>query len=215
VPDNGVAGGFKSTASTVPATRRVWLLTDLDGDGRDDLIQTANPLAITPTTFLNGTTAVWRVWFNQLGPTALFSTTPTQWVVPASSFATPFSATAPNFWQLMDLDGDAVKELVQTADPAHGAAVHHARQARRPGACTSRPVERASRATATPWTIPTGPMPEGFRSISGASWSVLDVTGDGLPDLVQFQDPATGVRPSATRAARSGGSTPASETATR
>ncbi len=192
VPDNGVAGGFKSTASTVPATRRVWLLADLDGDGRDDLIQTANPLAITPTTFLNGTTAVWRVWFNQLGPTALFSTTSTQWVVPASTFATPFSATAPNFWQLMDLDGDVVKELVQTADPLTG------RPFTTPGNPASWRVYFATgrtgfSATATSWTIPVGPMPEGFRSISGASWSVLDVTGDGLPDLVQFQDPATGV----------------------
>ncbi|MER2560781.1 MAG: hypothetical protein ABTQ32_08685 [Myxococcaceae bacterium] len=46
--------------------------------------------------------------------------------------------------------------------------------------------------TGTPWTIPTGPAPDGFRSVSGTSWAVLDVTGDGLPDLVQFQDPATG-----------------------
>lgn len=192
IPDNGVAGGFKSTSSNVSATRRVWLLTDLDGDGRDDLIQTANPAAMTLTTFLNGTTPTWRVWFNQLGPTTLFATTPTQWSVPATSFATPFNATTPNFWQLMDLDGDGMKELVQTADPLTG----------RPfttgigGAASWRVYFATARSgfstTGTPWTIPTGPAPDGFRSVSGTSWAVLDVTGDGLPDLVQFQDPATG-----------------------
>lgn len=192
VPDNGVAGGFKSTTSIVPTTRRVWLLSDLDGDGRDDLIQTANPLALTTTTFLNGTTPTWKVWFNAFSATSLFAAVPTQWTVPAAMFATPFSATAPNFWQLMDLDGDGVQELVQTADPATG----------RPFTTTpSGPSWRVYFATgragfstiATLWPVPVGPTPDGFRSVSGTSWAVTDMTGDGLPDLVQFQDPATGL----------------------
>jgi hypothetical protein len=32
---------------------------------------------------------------------------------------------------------------------------------------------------------------DGFRSITGTQWATLDLTGDGLVDLVQFRDVTT------------------------
>jgi hypothetical protein len=193
VPDNGVAGGFKSATSFATATRRVWLLADLNGDGRSDLVQTMNPAgATTGEPFLNGATPFWKVWLNVYGTGArdtLYAATPTQWTVPTNLFSTPSSASPPQLWQLIDLDGDQRPELVQTADPATG----------RPFAGPSWRVF-SSNSTMTgfsprgaSWTVPIGPGLDGFRSVSGTSWTVIDVTGDGLPDLVQFRDPTTGL----------------------
>lgn len=192
VPDNGVAGGFKSATSFATAVRRVWLLADMNGDGRADLVQTMNPVGLLGSEpFLLNGAPYWKVWLNQYGTVrdTLYAATPTQWTVPTNAFSTPSSATAPQFWQLMDLDGDRAAELVQTADPTTG----------RPFAGPSWRVFSANAAATgfSPrgaiWTIPAGPGVDGFRSVSGTSWTVLDVTGDGLPDLVQFQDPTTGL----------------------
>ncbi len=193
VPDNGIGGGFKSATSFATSTRRVWLLADMNGDGRADLVQTMNPVGGTlGEPFLLNGAPYWKVWLNVYGTArdALYAATPTQWTVPSIAFSTPSSATAPQFWQLMDLDGDRIPELVQTADPTTG----------RPFAGPSWRVFSANTSAtgflarvAAIWTIPVGPGLDGFRSVSGASWAVLDVTGDGLPDLVQFQNPATGL----------------------
>ena len=192
VPDNGVVGGFKSASSFATAMRRVWQLADMNGDGRADLIQTMNSAgAITVEPFLNGTSPYWKVWLNVYGTGArdvLYAAAPTQWSIPTSAFSTPSSATAPQFLQLMDLDGDQRADLVQTADPSTG----------RPFAGPSWRVFSANTTTGfSPrgaiWAVPTGPGFDVFRSVSGTSWTVIDVTGDGLPDLVQFQEPNTGL----------------------
>jgi hypothetical protein len=193
VPDNGVAGGLKSASSFLTSQRRVWQLLDLNGDGALDIVQPMNPSALTDTTFLNGTTPAWRVWLNQQGSAGgtSFDASPTLWAVPSASHFTTSSAAGLAWWDTFDLDGDRVPELVVTADPSTG----------RPfgfGTATAswRVYGSSGRGFATlpaTWPIPVGPNPDGFRSRSGTTWAVLDVTGDGRADLVQFQDPLTGL----------------------
>lgn len=192
VPDNGLTGGFRSPSANQPNQRRVWQLLDLNGDGAADLVQTMDPAAANATTFLNGTTPAWRVWLNQRGTLGtFFPANPTLWNVPATTTTSTASATGFTWWETLDLDGDRVAELVVTADPTTGRPFDFG---------TATPSWRVYSNTgsgfsgrAAIWPIPLGPSPDGFRSTQGSSWAVLDVTGDGRVDLVQFQDPMTGL----------------------
>lgn len=186
VPSNGLVGGFRSASSPGPAR---WFLLDLNGDRRDDLVWST---AATGVVFTAGTAPVWRVYLNQNSPTALFAPTFTQWALPGAMFNAATGAQGANQWATLDLDGDGLVELVHTADPATG----------RPFVTSNGPAWRLYPVTAartgfsttpTPWLVPSvTALPEGFRAVAGTSWAVLDVTGDGRPDLVEFQDPLTG-----------------------
>ncbi len=187
VPASGSPGGFRAVASTLPGQGLVWLLTDMDGDGRDDLVQTMNPATIGSTFGVGGTTAFWKVWLNQAtAGTPTFSPTPLSWAVPATSYSTPDSIAAPQLWSLNDLDGDGVKDLVLTTDVNSG----------RPFMSNNTPSwhvhlgnRRAFASAASVWPVPVGPGVDGFRAIRGPTWGLLDLTFDGVPDLVEFADP--------------------------
>lgn len=191
VPDSGTPGGFRSASTLSAPQRRVWLLVDMNGDGLDDLVQSLNPAGALDEAFTNAGAPFWKVWLNQtrVGPAdTLFAATPLEWSVPGTTYASPSSATGNRFWQLMDLDGDGLQELVLTADPLTGQPFFGPSWR----VYATNPTRTGFQQRATGWAIPLGPLPDGFRSVSGAGWAVLDATNDGLPDLVQFQDPATG-----------------------
>lgn len=181
VPVSGSPLGFRSTTSSVAG--QVWRLTDLNGDGLDDLVQTTNP-STSGAAFGNANGAFWRVWLGQ--PNTSFAATPTPWPVPALSYATPESTGAPQLWSLVDLDGDGMKDLVLTTEPNTG----------RPFGTLAAPswnvhlgTSRGFSPTATVWPIPPGPGVDGFRATRGPTWGLLDLTFDGVPDLVEFADP--------------------------
>lgn len=118
VPESGSADGFD--AATSAALGRNWVTIDLDGDGRPDLVQTSaldgNKVwgAGTPGTY-------WKLYKNSGSG---FVKTPVSYPVPASGtadgFATITAADGNKQWTLVDIDGDARLDLVQTADPATG-----------------------------------------------------------------------------------------------
>lgn len=190
VPASGSAGGFRSAVSNVPGQGQVWLLTDMDGDGRDDLVQTMNPATIGSTFGVGaGATPFWKVWLSQSSAAPGFSASPVNWSVPAATYATPESNASPQLWSLIDLDGDGVKDLVLTTE------INSGRPFMSNGVASWHVHLGLSRhtfsGTAIVWPIPTGPGVDGFRSIRGPTWGVLDLTFDGVPDLVEFADPAT------------------------
>jgi hypothetical protein len=181
IPASGTTSGFRSAFATG------WALVDLNGDARPDLVQTQNPMAMGQP-FLNSTNRpFWRVFLNTDGA---LSTTATEWVVPSATFNSLTGVAANTSWRVMDLTGDGVPELVQPADPATG----------RPWMNLGSPAWRYYPQTpgrtsfqgfAQSWAIPVGPPMDGFRSITGTQWATLDLTGDGLVDLVQFRDVTT------------------------
>ncbi|MDX2012156.1 MAG: hypothetical protein SFW67_18320 [Myxococcaceae bacterium] len=186
IPASGTTGGFRSAFATG------WALTDLTGDGRADLVQTQSPGLGTPFQNLTLNRSYWRVWPNTSGTAgASLASTSVEWFVPNAAFNALAGATANTSWQVFDLTGDDVPELVQPADPTTN----------RPWLVGNGPAWRyypqnaartAFQATPLSFAIPAGPTVEGFRSVSGAQWATLDLTGDGLVDLVQFRDVTTG-----------------------
>ena len=116
VPPNGLADGFYATA--LQATLRRWATIDLTGDGRPELVQTANPA----NSQVWGTDAgvYWNVYRNT---GAAFATTPIAWTVPFSGlpegFFTHVSNASLNRWMAFDLNGDGEVELVHTATPTN------------------------------------------------------------------------------------------------
>jgi hypothetical protein len=187
VPGNGTSLGFRSANLNVPVNRTVWLLIDLNGDRKPDLIQTMNPS--DGAAFLNSNTGApyWRVWFNQYaaGATALFPRVASEWSVPAPRFNVPSNVTALQIWGLLDFTGDGAPELIETTDSMTG------KPFATPNGFAWRVYENGKsgfRTTGALWPIPG----EFYLSLSGSSWVTQDFNGDHLPDLVGFRDPATG-----------------------
>jgi hypothetical protein len=184
VPASGTPAGFRSANSTG------WALVDLTGDGRADLVQAQNPSSGIPFQNVTLNRSYWRVWANASATGPSLSQAPVEWYVPNAAFNSIAGATINTSWQVIDLTGDDVPELVQPADPATN----------RPWVINNAPAWRYYPRTTsgsgfdpTPrsFPVPTGPAPEGFRSVNGTQWATLDLTGDGLVDLVQFRDATT------------------------
>jgi hypothetical protein len=198
VPASGLGDGFFAPWMGLDA--RHWALVDTDGDGRLDLVQTADPSRAGGQVWRDAEGPHWRVWrgaasgfdgdYQRLGvPDA---------GTPDGFFAAQYASVAPGtrFWALLDLDGDRRAELLQTADPARaggqvwrGAAGPfwrvHALGAGGFGAGREVPVGDSG-------------LPDGFFAASYASspalggerfWTSLDLDGDGRIELVQTGDP--------------------------
>jgi hypothetical protein len=187
VPSSGTSTGFRSAFASG------WALVDLTGDGRAELVQTQSPSTGQPFQNLALNRSYWRVWLNTSSSvsTAALSVAHVEWYVPNTAFNALSGATANTSWQVLDLTGDDVPELVQPADPTTN----------RPWATPTGPAWRyypqtpnrtAFEASPRTFAIPTGPTADGFRAVSGAQWATLDLTGDGRVDLVQFRDALTG-----------------------
>lgn len=184
VPASGLADGFMFPK--FGASVRFWDTLDLDGDGKPDLVHTANPA--TGQVWLNaaGGGVYWKVYRN-LGNG--FATMPTLWPVPASGLADGFLATASatNFrqWATFDIDHDGKPDLVQTANPATNQVWAG------PLWKVFKNTGTGFSTTAINWPVPAAPpltLPDGYNAKDSAAnpkpWSTLDLDGDGFPDLV-------------------------------
>ncbi len=204
----GTTLGFNFTSGTGVAGQEnysaSWSLVDMNGDGKPDLVVTAALTAAGPTEDEVGHQEQWNVYLNT---GTGFSTTPTTWLTPSggaivngdslgfnaiSNVATGQS-TGSASWSLLDINGDGKPDLVVTG-VLSGSTV---------GEVASNNwhvylnTGTGFAASATAWATPSGAgyNGAGFNGISNIatypaqnvnsqSWSVMDLNGDGKPDLV-------------------------------
>jgi len=185
-----------------------WTTMDINGDGRPDLVVTAQGNGSKLLGFAIGNNPYWQVYLNT---DSGFSSTALNWALPAGGYVDD-SATSYGFyqvsntgavynhcnaWTTIDINGDHKPELVVTAvgngnlPLVFGAGLNPQWQ-------VYANTGTGFTLSATNWQVPAGGYIDysdslyGFyeTSQSGSyrpnsdSWSVLDMNGDGTPDLV-------------------------------
>lgn len=105
-------------------------------------------------------------------------------------FAQPWSATSYRYWSTLDVDGDERPDIVQTGATDLSQSAWDA--AGSPYWKVFRGDSERWSAAAMQWKLPASGGSSGFFAVADSGWQTFDLTGDGLPDLVQTTDPATG-----------------------
>jgi hypothetical protein len=163
---------------------------DIDGDGRPDLVISADPT--NPGNAFGGSSSPhWQVY---RGTASGFGATPIAWSLPANLSVlshTPADATDTDAHTTVDMDGDAILDLVVTMDPANPGNAFGAGGA---------PYWQVYTGTATGFATATSSwkLPSNISVLShspassadGDAHTTVDVTGVGCPDLLVTMDPA-------------------------
>jgi len=171
---------------------------DIDGDGLPDIVQTADINGYYDVWGYGTPNQYWNVFFNN---GAGFDPTPTAWPVPHDSYEGDVSgfyhlseAGAYSQYSVFDIDGDGLPDIVQTADIngyydvwGYGTPDQYWSVFYNTGAGFD--------PTPTVWTVPHDTYEgdsSGFYHLSEAGaysqYSVFDIDGDRLPDIVQTAD---------------------------
>jgi hypothetical protein len=191
VPPSGLEDGFFAASQLLGA--RGWTTLDLNGDGRPDLVQTADPGDDAGRVLRDGAGPFWRV---HLAAEGGFAPTATRWAVPDSGlsdgFFAAFYGNDARWWYTVDLDGDRRPELVQTANPARAGGFVRTDTAGAfwqvwrsgPDGFAGAPVR---------WSVPASGLGDGFfapwMGLDARQWALVDTDGDQRLDLVQTSDP--------------------------
>ncbi len=129
-------------------------------------------------------------------PSNQFASAAEDWRVPASGFdegfAQPASASAFHYWSTLDVDGDHRPDIVHTGATDQSEAAWDAGGS--PFWKLFRGGTEGWSADMVKWQVPPSGATSGFYAVglAGGGWQTFDITGDGLPDLVQTAEPATG-----------------------
>jgi hypothetical protein len=215
---SGTHFGYWSTSGTASYSSdngsETWTLTDIDGDALPDLVVTSQTYSATQQVrnFSPGSNPYWKVYFNNGNG---FATSATNWSLPIggsrhsgthfgywnTSGTTSYSSdNGSETWSLTDLDGDALPDLVVTAQ------TYSATQQVRNFSPGSNPYWKFFRnngtgfaTSAVNWGLPIGGIRSGgthfgYYNVYGSSsyshdngsetWSLTDLDGDAKPDLV-------------------------------
>ena len=161
-------------------------LVDINGDGFPDLIDSEDNNSSNGSVWSNGSQRYWNVYLNN---GTAFSQTPTVWNVPDVEFnAQDMGGVNGAGHTLVDLNGDGFPDLVDSKDNNSSF-----------GNVWSNGLQRywnvylnngtAISATATVWNVPDVEVnPEDMGTVNGASYALVDLNGDGFPDLVDSKD---------------------------
>ena len=203
-------GGSASSNSTLNS--QTWSAVDINGDGKLDLVVTAqNDASGFDTVFSPAANPYWKAYLNTGSG---FSTAVTNWTVPVGGLykttgnwgynalggsASSNSTLNNQTWSIVDLNGDGKLDLVVTAQ-------NNASGSDTVFSPSTNPYWKAYFNTGsgfstavTNWTVPVGGLYKstgnwGFNNVGGSAssnsildnqtWSIIDINGDGKLDLV-------------------------------
>jgi hypothetical protein len=224
VPSGGLVNGsygpfgFNNSSgdglSNAVVNSQSWNTMDINGDGKPDLVVTAqNDASAYSKTFGLPSTPHWQVYLNTGSG---FATTATNWSIPTGGFQGASSGSwGYNFtsgsglaqavqnsqtWSTIDINGDAKPDLVVTAqnDASGYSKVFNVTTSPYWNVYLNNGSSFAS--SPTVWSVPSGGLQGassgswGFFTLGGSglaqavansqSWGIADMDGDGKPDLV-------------------------------
>lgn len=185
VPPNGLAGGVHAYSLS---DGRYWDTFDINGDGKPDLVVTADTTKGSQVWDAAGS-PYWKVFLNA-GSTFAPAM---KWSVPSSGLTDGLYAknvaSGPRQWTTIDINGDRKPDLVLTGDTTKSQQVWDA---------LGSPYWKvflntgSGFASAMNWPVPKSGLDDGFfgtsANVSYRYWNLLDVNGDGKPDLVHTGD---------------------------
>ena len=187
-----------------------WSITDINGDGKKDLVVCAEKQNGSVTTYSPTGNPYWKVYLNS---GSNFSATAITWNIPVGGYITgginygfnKFTGQATysddngcQSWSVLDMDGDGKKDLVVYAE-TQSSTVKTFDPAGNPYWKVYLNTGTGFSTTATNWIMPIGGyltsgIRYGYNRLTGTatyldddgseSWSVIDINGDGKQDLV-------------------------------
>ncbi|MHA3789811.1 FG-GAP repeat domain-containing protein, partial [Flavobacterium hauense] len=162
-------------------------VADMNGDGKPDLIHTENQATNNDyDPFLNGQQKYWKVYLNN---GTGFSATATQWNIPAvlDDYEHRF---AYEYHVVVDMNGDGKPDLVHTKNPATNNDYDPFLNGQQKYWKVYLNNGSGFSATATQWNIPIV-LDEYEHRFAYDYHVVVDMNGDGKPDLIHTENPAT------------------------
>jgi hypothetical protein len=181
----GFANGLMATHSLTE-----FATLDVDGDGQAEILITGDGEGEVP---YSGGAPIWKLHARNGDA---FAATASEWTVPnavhADGFSAPNMSSNQLIWSTLDLDGDAKPDLVSTSNTTGGApTVWGAPES--PQWKMYRGQDSGFKRKAVSWIVPDNGLGDGFFSTANyngnKSWLVVDLTGDGVAELVQTANP--------------------------
>ncbi|NHM06668.1 T9SS type A sorting domain-containing protein [Flavobacterium sp. CYK-4] len=192
------AQGFAPTATqwNIPAVTDYYefrlsyddhVVIDMNGDGKPDLVDTENQATESVSdVFVSGSQKYWKVYLNVGGS---FSTTATQWNIPAVSDFYEFRLSY-NEHMVIDMNGDNLPDFVDTENQATEQVSDVFLNGGQKYWKVYLNTGSGFSPTATQWNIPAVSDFYEFR-LSYDEHVVIDMNGDGKPDFVDTENQAT------------------------
>jgi len=177
-----VPRGVSSSLYQISSPHSFYAVLDLDGDGLADLVDGLDD--DTSEVHKAGGKPVWKLYKNEGDG---FSISAVDWSVPAISNRL-YQLYSPNsFHALIDLDGDGLLDLVDSDDDDGGGAFDDGGG----GQAWHVYLNEGDGFAASPvvWSLPDGVSSDLYQVYSPLSfYTVLDIDGDGLPELIDAHD---------------------------
>jgi hypothetical protein len=163
---------------------------DINGDGYPDLIDAKDNNSAAGSIWQNGSQRFWKVYLNDgtsISPTAI------DWNVPELEFNPEDMASVNGAgYSFVDINGDRYPDLIDAKDNNSAAGSIWQNGSQRFWKVYLNDGTSIS-PTAIDWNVPELEFnPEDMASVNGAGYSLIDINGDGSPDLIDVRDNNTG-----------------------